>query len=151
MKTYFPSSLRKLRVKHGLTQEYLAEELGVSRQAVGSWESGHAEPNICTIVKIRGILKCSFNELLEAESSAFNTEYKNRTIERFYNPDCIAIDFNTCEEIHKEPSGVLYIIHKNGEKYKIIPHLLLISRLKECGEYQGKSYEVYEQTKEFNY
>ena len=34
------------RRKAGLTQEELAERLGVSRQAVGKWESGEAEPEL---------------------------------------------------------------------------------------------------------
>lgn len=34
------------RKKAGKSQEALAEELGVSRQAVSKWETGEAEPEI---------------------------------------------------------------------------------------------------------
>ena len=38
--TKFGENLMRYRRKAGLTQEALAEALGVSRQAVGKWESG---------------------------------------------------------------------------------------------------------------
>lgn len=36
----FPENLQYLRARDGLTQEQLAERLGVSRQSVSKWESG---------------------------------------------------------------------------------------------------------------
>lgn len=38
------SALRRLRRRTGLTQAMVAERLGVSRHAVGSWERGHQPP-----------------------------------------------------------------------------------------------------------
>ena len=39
-------NLRKLRLEKGLTQEQLAEELGVSPQAVSRWENDGACPDV---------------------------------------------------------------------------------------------------------
>ncbi|WP_122789381.1 helix-turn-helix domain-containing protein [Intestinibacillus sp. Marseille-P6563] len=36
----FPENLQYLRARDSLTQEQLAERLGVSRQSVSKWESG---------------------------------------------------------------------------------------------------------------
>lgn len=40
----FEKKLQSLRKAAGLNQEELAEELGVSRQAVSKWESGLSFP-----------------------------------------------------------------------------------------------------------
>ena len=56
--------LYELRKKHGLSQEELAERLGVSRQAVSKWECGESLPdtdNLITISKIYGV---SLDELV---------------------------------------------------------------------------------------
>lgn len=41
----FGDRLRELRKKHGLTQERVAERLGVTYQAVSKWETGVTSPN----------------------------------------------------------------------------------------------------------
>ena len=40
----FNETLAMLRKSRGLTQEQLAEQLGVSRQAIARWESGETAP-----------------------------------------------------------------------------------------------------------
>ena len=37
-------TIRARRKELGLSQEYLAEQLGISRQAVAKWEAGKADP-----------------------------------------------------------------------------------------------------------
>ncbi|BFH17244.1 helix-turn-helix domain-containing protein [Paenibacillus melissococcoides] len=37
-------SLEALRINAGMTQQDVADKLGVSRQTVMKWEGGHAEP-----------------------------------------------------------------------------------------------------------
>jgi len=44
--------LYELRKKRGLSQEQLAEQLGVSRQAISKWESGKAVPESDTLISI---------------------------------------------------------------------------------------------------
>lgn len=39
-------NLQQLRKLRGLTQEDLAERVGVSRQAVAKWESGETSPDL---------------------------------------------------------------------------------------------------------
>ncbi|CAM2887535.1 helix-turn-helix transcriptional regulator [Hathewaya histolytica] len=40
----FPERLRMLRKEKELSQEKLAEKLGISRQAISKWESGQSYP-----------------------------------------------------------------------------------------------------------
>jgi len=50
--------LKDHRQQSGMTQEYVAEALGVSRQAVSKWETGAAEPatsNLLALAKLYGV------------------------------------------------------------------------------------------------
>jgi len=44
--------LYSLRKKSGLSQEQLAEQLGVSRQAISKWESGQSVPESEKLIAI---------------------------------------------------------------------------------------------------
>ena len=56
--------LAKLRREHHLTQEQLAERLGVSRQAVSKWESGAAYPETEKLLRLGALYGCSMDYLL---------------------------------------------------------------------------------------
>ncbi len=45
-------NLQTLRKKHGITQEQLADELGVSRQAISKWETGEAFPETDKLIAL---------------------------------------------------------------------------------------------------
>ena len=62
--TYFPENLAALRKRAGYTQETLAEALGVSRQAVGKWESGQGMPEAATLLTLAELLNCSLDQLM---------------------------------------------------------------------------------------
>lgn len=61
---HFAENLSILRRKAGYTQESLAEALGVSRQAVGKWESGQGLPEAATLVTLAELLGCSLDQLM---------------------------------------------------------------------------------------
>ncbi|NLC97040.1 MAG: helix-turn-helix transcriptional regulator [Erysipelotrichaceae bacterium] len=51
-------ALRENRIRCTMTQEFVAEALGVSRQAVSKWENGTSEPstsNLIALAKLYGI------------------------------------------------------------------------------------------------
>lgn len=62
--TYFAENLAALRKRAGYTQETLAEALGVSRQAVGKWESGQGLPEAATLLDLADLLGCSLDQLM---------------------------------------------------------------------------------------
>lgn len=64
MKDSFGSNLSALRRCAGLSQEALADQLGVSRQAVSNWERNLSEPDIGTIMKISELLHVSVSDLM---------------------------------------------------------------------------------------
>ena len=52
----FGEQLRRAREEKGMTQQYLAEQLYVTRQAVSRWECGDRYPDLLTTKKISQIL-----------------------------------------------------------------------------------------------
>ena len=58
------------RKKSGKSQETLAEELGVSRQAVSKWETGEAEPEIGKLKRLAEIFGVTADWLLSDEEAA---------------------------------------------------------------------------------
>ncbi|MBT9775661.1 helix-turn-helix domain-containing protein [Clostridium sp. MCC353] len=51
------------RKRAHLSQEQLAEQLGVSRQAVTKWENGQSSPSTKNLAQLAGILGVSLDEL----------------------------------------------------------------------------------------
>ena len=65
---YLAQRLQQLRRQKGLSQENLAEQLGVSRQAVGKWESGAAVPELEKLLELCRLFDTDLNDLLGLES-----------------------------------------------------------------------------------
>lgn len=64
MNIYFGENLKELRLKRNLTQEKLADFLGVSFQTVSKWERGDTYPDITMLPEIAGFFKVSVDDLL---------------------------------------------------------------------------------------
>ncbi len=56
--------LVELRRAYGLSQEELAEKLGVSRQAVSKWERGESSPDTDNLIALAKLYRVSLDELL---------------------------------------------------------------------------------------
>ncbi len=74
-----------LRKQNGWSQEELAEQLGVSRQAVSKWESQASIPDLDKIVKMSGIFGVSTDYLLkdQLEEIAYSEDGDTNREERF--------------------------------------------------------------------
>ena len=57
------SNIAVLRKKHGLTQETLAEKLGITFQAVSKWENGQSCPDIDLLPQLADIFSVNIDEL----------------------------------------------------------------------------------------
>ncbi len=58
-------ALKENRIKCQMTQEFVAETLGVSRQSVSKWESGISDPNTSNLVALAKLYGISAEELLK--------------------------------------------------------------------------------------
>ena len=61
--------LKNARVEMGLTQEKVAEEIGVSRQTVYNWENGKCYPDIENVIKLSDLYSVSLDELLKEDKN----------------------------------------------------------------------------------
>lgn len=60
--------IQQLRINNGLTQEQLAEKLGVSRQSISKWEMEQSLPEIDKVVLISKLFSVGTNEILLEEA-----------------------------------------------------------------------------------
>lgn len=61
------NSLYKSRKKKGLSQEEVAEKLGVSRQTISKWETEETVPDIYQAKKLAKIYGLSLDELMDVD------------------------------------------------------------------------------------
>lgn len=61
----FNIKIQNLRKKKGLSQESLAEIIGVSRQAVAKWEAGNTYPEVDKLIKLSNLFGVSIDKLLK--------------------------------------------------------------------------------------
>ena len=56
--------LKQHREECKMTQEFVAESIGVSRQAVSKWENGTSDPSTSNLIALAKLFKISAEELL---------------------------------------------------------------------------------------
>ena len=56
--------IKTLRRKHGLTQEQLAEKLGISRQALSKWEADASIPDTENVIRLARLFDITTDHLL---------------------------------------------------------------------------------------
>ncbi len=88
----FAEKLKSIRKQAGMSQEKLAEKIGVSRQAVTKWETDTGIPDMENIMAISSLFHISIDELFSNEKGMKNqkdylyesiTEYDIDEIKRF--------------------------------------------------------------------
>ncbi len=95
MNVSIASRLAALRKKFGYSQESLAEQLGISRQAVSKWERAEASPdtdNLITLAKLYGV---SLDDLLNSEKELPEVDSDSENQRGTYD---YHIDFNDDDE-----------------------------------------------------
>jgi len=83
-------NLKRIRKEHGLSQEQLAEQLGVSRQAVSKWESEQSYPEMDKVLLICKLFNYNMDELMNGNVKEVDEEKQskinaNKYIEDFFS------------------------------------------------------------------
>lgn len=120
-------NLKKIRKEHNLSQEQLAEQLGVSRQAVSKWESGGAYPEMDKVLQLCQIFNLNIDDLLNQDIKEINNSKQeksniNKIIDDFLDYITKTIDMFSCMKFKEKIKCIFEQLLITG----IIALLLLI-------------------------
>lgn len=62
--------ISKLRTEQGFSQEYLAEQMNVSRQAVSKWEHDHSSPDTGNLIRLAALFGVTVEYLATGKDTA---------------------------------------------------------------------------------
>lgn len=114
----FGDKLKQYRVKEGLSQEQLAEKIGVSRQAITKWETKRGLPDVENMIILAELFKLTLDELVLAE-----VKKQEEKLQIFESETVYDIDMQKHFDINL--GGARKITLKTGADEKI--HILLSS------------------------
>ena len=108
--------IRELRKQAKLSQEMMAEKIGVSRQAITKWETGLGVPDIENLVAIADLFKLSLDELMgrDIEHETLAKDYLYESITEY------DIDGKKDFDISFMGANKLKLYAYEGEKVKVI-------------------------------
>ena len=72
----------KFRRKSGLSQEQLAEKIGVSRQAISKWESGTSTPELEKLLALSECFHITLDDLVKEETIYQGTKEATPKVEK---------------------------------------------------------------------
>lgn len=78
MNNKFSENLKKIRKENNLSQEQLADELGVSRQAISKWESSTAYPEMDKIIALCEKFNLNIDDLLHKDIKEIRGEEESK-------------------------------------------------------------------------
>ncbi len=76
------NKIKALRQKAGMTQEKVAERMGVSRQAVAKWEAGESAPSTRNLLKLAEIFDTTADVLMNCQAPSKEQPYESENKER---------------------------------------------------------------------
>ena len=76
VRTSLSEMLKENRTRCKMTQEFVAETIGVSRQAVSKWENGTSEPNTSNLMALARLYGIPAEDLLKGVESALEAQEK---------------------------------------------------------------------------
>ena len=98
--TAIGSYIARKRKEQNLTQEQLAEQLGVSNKTISKWENGKCMPDYSIIQKLCDVIHVSLPELMDGEDAAEDSV-------RVYDDAQILELLRRTQELERQ-KGILY-------------------------------------------
>ena len=127
----FPERLKEFRKKNKLTQQKLADELGVNRVNITRWERGNTEPNLAQL----GNIAIYFNTSIDYLTGKIDKEYEDTTfqelqemsdgeITQFFKNALLSVETTLkVGRLHGIPKSEMIKIFNTDEHKEIFPYI----------------------------
>lgn len=76
----FQDKLQVLRKQKGMSQENLAERIGISRQAVAKWEAGQSNPDMGNLIALSDIFRISIDKMVKDDNENCSYQYTKQAL-----------------------------------------------------------------------
>lgn len=119
MRINISENIRIMRKNHKLTQEQLAEALGVTVGAVSKWESALSVPDISTIIRLAEFFDTSVDALLGYESLKGNVEKTKETLRTMRQQKQFPDGMREAEKALKKYPNLFDIVYECAMLYAV--------------------------------
>ncbi len=126
MANYFVKNLKYIRNQKKISQQELADKIGVDRSTIGYWENGKADPTLLNVQKLSDALNINMIKLVGTdlsleenqtnEKKQFSEEEKKEALKQVLKDKGF---FNENEEISKDDVDKLIDFAKRNKDYII--------------------------------
>lgn len=120
------NTIRTLRLQRGITQEALADRLGVTPSAVGNYERGVSFPKEDVLFRLFGALGCTPNELFGAERLLSDEEHAHLIKYRALDAHgkelvdaCVEIELGRLAEENDDDAYIAVAARKGSGKSRV--------------------------------
>lgn len=108
-------NLRKLRINKGMSQQQLADIMGVSQQSINKYENHNVEPDISTLIKIADYFETSVDYLVGHVSALV------QTVSEFEPTKDEIVLLHNYRHLSKEEKESIRMVVKNYLNNKKVP------------------------------
>ena len=143
---HLQNNIRYLRKRLGLSQEEIANKIGLNRGNIASYENGSAEPRICNLLKMAELFEVSIFDLTQSDLSleenyliataSFQgvSGQQKQTIDQYANQaddlEQVLFSIHTCQNyknasIENISEDLRYTLYNFEQMYKIANKLLI--------------------------
>lgn len=108
----FSEKLKSKRKEFGMSQEQLAEKIGVSRQAITKWETDGGMPDIENILSIAALFSTTVDDLLSSEKQLRNSS-------DFFHESCVEYDIDSAKHYDINIGGAYEVTVDSNDSEKL--------------------------------
>ena len=110
----------ELRKKYNLTQESLAEKIGVTRQTLSNWESNITSPDLNEASLLCKELKININDLIDNNLEVNVKDNSNSILNKLINKEVILnFDYDNYYDMDIEYQGKVKVLSVDDEFIKV--------------------------------
>ena len=110
----------ELRKKYNLTQESLAEKIGVTRQTLSNWESNITSPDLNQASLLCKELKININDLIDNNLEVNVKDNSNSILNKLINKEVILnFDYDNYYDMDIEYQGKVKVLSVDDEFIKV--------------------------------